>query len=184
MPIRSATASFLCQIESFDMWRRNWYYSGIVGERTSCPTSTSADPYFNSTGYDRDTTSWSLVNIDEDFVPDVSNKYWYVRKFFYIHKGTYTVTWSVDDDISAHIVPQGANGTQIFGNVADIDGGSAHTTTNHTYTVSTSGLYWFTVRACEGGGADYSKITAMSPIKLEQTGGSSKGGYLQPIATP
>ena len=155
MPVISSINHHQCQ--SFDQFKRNWKYSGNKGDRANAPTTTASDPYFNSTAWDQNTFNWSNVDVWEQYR-------WYCRKLFYIESGTFTFSGQVDDDVSIHIVPKGANGTQIFGNVADRDGGSAYSWSNETFTISTSGVYYFTLRGIEGGGADILKITAMNNI--------------------
>ena len=55
-------------------------------------------------------------------------------------------------------MPLGANGTQIFGNVGDIDGGGAFSWSNETFTVSNAGVYYFTIRGVEGGGGEQPRL--------------------------
>ena len=177
MPVISNEAAYILGIHNFDEWKRDWEYSGIFGDRPNAPTSISADQYLNSTGYYRDTSSWSNVQINTDYVSEVSNKFWYVRKKFFIAKGTYSYQYAVDDDIAGVLVPPNANGTLVFGSVSDIDGGGAHTQSG-TFTVNQPGLYYFTVRGCEGGGSDLAKIESMSPIAIRKWSG---GGYGIPV---
>ena len=162
MPVISSINLHQCQ--SFDQFKRNWKYSGSKGDRANAPTTTASDPYFNSTAWDQNTFNWSNVDVSTDYTNEGEQYRWYCRKLFYIESGTFTFSGQVDDDVSIHIVPKGANGTQIFGNVADRDGGSAFSWSNETFTVSDSGIYYFTLRGIEGGGADMLKITAMNNI--------------------
>ena len=154
----------LHQCQSFDQFRRNWKYSGKIGDRANCPTSTANDLYFNSGAWNRNTFGWANVNINDDHTNEGEQYYWYVRKLFFIEAATFTFSGDVDDDVSIHIVPKDANGTQIYGNVGDIDGGGAYGWTNETFTVNTSNFYYFTCRGCEGGGGDYLRISAMNNI--------------------
>ena len=162
MPVISSINLHQCQ--SFDQFRRNWKYSGKVGDRTNCPTSTANDLYFNSGAWNRNTFNWSNVSINDDYTNEGDSYYWYCRKLFYIEAATFTFSGDVDDNVSIHIVPKDTNGTQIYGNVGNISGGGAYGWTDETFTVSNSGVYYFTCRGVEGGGGDYLRISAMNNI--------------------
>ena len=162
MPVISSIHLHRCQ--SFDQFKRNWKYSGRAGDRTSTPTSTANDIYLNSNAWYQNTFNWSNVDVSTDYTNEGEQYRWYCRKLFYIETGTFTHSGNVDDDITMQLVPLGANGTQIFGNVADIDGGGAFSWSNETFTVSNAGVYYFTIRGVEGGGGDHARITAMNNI--------------------
>ena len=162
MPVISSINLHQCQ--SFDQFKRNWKYSGNAGSRTGTPTSTASDPYFNSTAWNQNTFNWANVDVSTDYTDEGDQYRWYCRKLFYIESGTFTFSGQADDDVSIHIVPNGANGTQIFGDITDTGGGGAFSWSNQTFTVSTSGIYYFTMRGCEGAGGDILKITAMNNI--------------------
>ena len=162
MPVISSINLHQCQ--SFDQFKRNWKYSGKVGDRVNCPTSTASDLYFNSGAWDRNTFNWANVDASTDYTNEGEQYYWYCRKLFYIESGTFTFSGQVDDNVSIHIVPKGANGTQIFGDVTNISGGGAFGWSNQNFTISNSGVYYFTMRGVEGGGGDQLYISAMNNI--------------------
>jgi len=162
--------------------RKNWYQLSYAGTRASCPTVLANDPVFTNFNYD--ISSWTRVNVDSDtvgggsgtspqtFTPfgtDDGNFYWYQRRFFYFDAGTFTVSYSVDDDLAAYLTPIGVtSGTtgliHAGGLISDTDGTGAGAVnlTNFQFTVTTPGIYAWTIRGAEGGGGDFSNISAFS----------------------
>lgn len=162
--------------------QKNWYQLTYAGTRASAPTVLANDTVFTNFNYD--ISGWNLVNLSADtvaanasgtspgtfspFANDDMNFYWYQRKFFYFDAATYTVSYQVDDDLAAYLTPIGnTSGTTNLihagGLISDTDGGSGTSNiTNFQFTVSTPGIYAWTIRGVEGGGGDYSYISAFS----------------------
>ena len=151
--------AFVTPVTTFNTFKANWKYSGTISPLSSAPTSVGSDPVFSN--YNYNDSSWSSVDVSTDYVSDVSSQYWYVRKLFWINAGTFTYSGTVDDDEAWYLVPPSGAPIYAGGNVADIDGGGSAAWSARSVTVATSGLYYFTGRGGEGGGADYLYISSV-----------------------
>ncbi len=143
---------------SFDEFKANWKFSGII----------DGDPIGfqpELTDYDYDDSSWELVDISEDYVPNSSNMYWFVRKKFYLEAGSITFSGNVDDDEIWTLIAPSGEYIEIGGDANDNDGQGAHSF-SHTFTVTSPGLYIWAGRGHEGGGEEHLEITEVTGLEL------------------
>ena len=149
MPVISSSSPFsMTPVDTFDT-----------------PTTINGDSLFNSSGFTYNDSSWSTVDISSNVSASSDQYFAYCRKKFYYRSGTYTFSGNSDDEACWGLVPSGSAGTIIQGNIADIGGVGTQSFTNHSFTVTTSGIYYLTGRFCEGSGGDLIKLTAHSNLQ-------------------
>ena len=166
MPVISSSNPFsLTPVDTFDTFKVGWKFSGVFGTRANAPTTVNGDSLFNSSGFTYNDSSWSTVDISSGASAGSDDYYAYCRKKFYYRSGTYTFSGNSDDEACWGLVPSGSAGTIIQGDIAVIAGNGTESFTNHSFTVTTSGIYYLTGRFVEGSGGDLIKLTAHSNLQ-------------------
>jgi hypothetical protein len=99
----------------WDMFKKGWFYSGIM------PGMVSGweDPL---TEFDMDTTSWTPVDIETDYVGECEHARWFVRKEIFIAGGEVTFSGQADDDVVWSLIGSDELYTKIGGNELDSNG--------------------------------------------------------------
>ena len=165
MPVISSSNPYcMTSVGSFSTFKAGWKWSGDFGDRTNAPTTVSGDSLFNSSGFVYDDSSWSTIDVETGGTGGGDQYYGYCRKKFFYLRGDYTFSGNSDDEACWGLVPSGSAGTIIQGNIATVSGAGTQSFTNHSFTVSTSGVYYLTGRLIEGGGGDHIKLTAHSNL--------------------
>jgi hypothetical protein len=150
---------------TFGSFAANWRYSGTGFGRQSIPLTLAGNQQLSLFNFPD--TLWPLVTVSTDYVPDVADVCWYVRRRFYIAGGfTYSVVVD-DDDVWTLIPPTAVVGDvtsvlTVGGNVADNNGSIDGQGQSNRVATAPPNVYVFAGRGCEGGGADILSITAIN----------------------
>ncbi|MBN1700180.1 MAG: DUF2341 domain-containing protein [Spirochaetales bacterium] len=141
---------------TWETFKKNWQYSGIIPGRVSGWEDALTEFEYNTTG-------WTDVDVDTDYVPSCEDARWFVRReFFLAGGGTLSFTGAVDGDGVWSLIRSDEIYRKIGGDEADADGAGPYRLTSPPFSPENDfDRYIWAGRGQEGKGNEYLEILSV-----------------------